>query len=74
MNVTSMVKFFLRQEGYDGLYDDGGECACEIADIAPCGSMKETCLAGYRYWCEDSDCEYTKDVRKHWHMRKDKAE
>jgi hypothetical protein len=69
MNVNNMVVFFLKQEGYDGLYAKGGECACEIADIAPCGEITGTCLAGYRYWCEDIACEYTKDVGKHWHMR-----
>ena len=73
MTVIELVEFSLKQEGYDGLYDIGGECACEIGDIAPCGHIGLTsCLAGHRYWCEDTDCEYTADAGKHWHMRKDK--
>lgn len=74
MNVILMVSSYLTKEGFDGLYDMFGECACEIGNIAPCGHIGLTsCLAGYRYWCEDDDCEYTKDAGKHWHMRKEKS-
>lgn len=73
MNVIQLVEFSLKQEGYDGLYEPFGECACEIGDLAPCGNIGHPCLAGHRYWCEDADCEYTADVGKHWHMRKEKS-
>ena len=32
VTVIELVEFSLKQEGYDGLYDIGGECACEIGD------------------------------------------
>lgn len=70
MTVIEMVAEYLKQNGYDGLYSDDGECACEIGDIAPCNTIGEQCHAGYRYWCEDADCEYTADAGRHWHMRK----
>lgn len=68
-DVYDMTKSHLMREGFDGLYDEGWECACEIADLAPCGEMRASCIAGYRYWCEDADCEHTATNGKHWHMR-----
>lgn len=69
LRVIDMVKFYLKQEQFDGLYSDDGECACELADLAPCDNMGEFCRAGYRYWCEDNDCQWTAEAGKHWHMR-----
>ena len=69
MNVIQLVTFALKQEGYDGLQQAFSDCACEIGDIAPCGNIGHDCSAGYRYWCEDADCEYTEEHGRHWHMR-----
>ena len=41
MTVIEMVAEHLRQNGYDGLYDAYGECACEVDDLAPCGHIWE---------------------------------
>lgn len=70
--VLEMVAANLKENGYDGLYDDGGECACDLDDLAPCSQIGERCRAGYRYWCEDLDCEYTLDAGRHWHIRSKK--
>jgi len=59
IQVTEIVKDWLKSHGYDGLYTD--ECGCRIADLAPCGGegMSECCAGvykpcdpamGYDYW------------------------
>jgi hypothetical protein len=72
MNTLQLVAFVLKQEQYDGLSQAFGECACEIADLAPCGNIGHDCYASYRHWCEDADCEYTATNGRHWHMRREK--
>lgn len=69
MNVIQIISEALTDRGFDGLYSSGGGCACEIGDLAPCGDIMGTCMAGYRYWCEDADCEFTAEAGRHWHMR-----
>lgn len=45
----------LTAAGFDGLYAPGGECACEVGDIAPCDISEEDgewingCQAGYKH-------------------------
>lgn len=45
-DVTAMVRAYLIQHGYDGLYTE--DCGCHVDDLAPCGDMPPTCQAGYR--------------------------
>ena len=72
MNVIKMVAGSLKSNGFDGLYNEYENCACELDDLAPCIGIQSDCVAGYRYWCEDADCEFTADVGKHWHTRSTK--
>jgi len=37
MTVREMVAERLKADGYDGLRDDWGECACKLEDLMPCG-------------------------------------
>lgn len=69
MTVIEIVKAYLTDNGYDGLYSEYGECACEISDLAPCCDAISSCHPGYRYICKDIDCEYTAYAGEHWHMR-----
>jgi len=46
MNALEIVKKYLEENGYDGLYYPG-ECACENDDLAPCGEDISKCDAGY---------------------------
>lgn len=48
MQVTEIVKDWLKSHGYDGLYTD--ECGCRIEDLAPCGGegMSECCAGVYK--------------------------
>ncbi len=55
--VLEIVKAFLETNGYDGLVEEYGECACEIADLAPCGQLGHNCSAGYRTTEVPEGCE-----------------
>ncbi len=44
--IKDIIKTWLKDNGYDGLYDD--ECGCEIDDLFPCGEPNEHCEAGYK--------------------------
>ncbi len=46
MTVLEIVEKYLRDNGYDGLYNPDDECGCLINDLAPCGEMNEECRAG----------------------------
>ena len=57
MDVLDIVKKYLDENGYDGLYSDY-ECACLKDDLAPCGEMNMDCRAGYKQKCKIKNCEY----------------
>lgn len=44
--VVKIVRRFLVEKGYDGLFSPG-ECACKLIDLEPCGQMTSECEAGY---------------------------
>lgn len=54
MNVKEMVKVVLVVNGFNGLYDEDGECACQVEDLMPCGGEVGNCQAG---WLAKSDNE-----------------
>lgn len=56
MKVIEIVKLYLEQNGYDGLYNEDGECACLNDNLELCGEMLSTCKAGYLQ--KDPDTEY----------------
>lgn len=69
MSVRTMLKEWLDQHGYDGLYSPTGGCACERDDLIPCsGEGVEHCEPGYRIECDG--CDF--DADPHWHMAKKK--
>jgi len=51
MNVKEIVEQFLEANGYDGLYNENGGCACKRDDLMPCrnvcGTSQDDCRAGY---------------------------
>ena len=51
MNVLEIIKEYLIQNGYDGLYNTAGECACLVEDLAPCSESCLDCEPGYRGPC-----------------------
>ena len=64
-NVLGMIEHYLREHGYDGLYNPRTPCACEVGDLAPCGGdYIAECLAGYKQPGCDDDCGLGCD----WHI------
>ena len=57
MDVHEIVKKYLQTAGYDGLVEEHGDCACLSTDLAPCGEMKQGCVAGHRVDCH-SGCNF----------------
>ena len=45
-NVLEIVKKYLEDNGYDGLYND--DCGCCLDDLAPCDSNCLNCTPGYK--------------------------
>lgn len=52
VNVRSIVREFLKSAGFDGLYEQDGECACLVDDLAPCEQDAMVCRPGYRVPCD----------------------
>jgi hypothetical protein len=61
---------FLKQNGYDGLYNiEADNCACLLDDLAPCDGISDECTAGYKEICIDKNCDI--DCTG-WHIAKRK--
>lgn len=54
VDVMSMVEEYLKTNGYDGLLQADGECACLLGDLAPCGELYASCRAGHRVECDEN--------------------
>ena len=48
MNVKEIVLDYLSKNGFEGLFDDSGECGCELSDLMPCGEGGSACEPGYK--------------------------
>ena len=64
-NVLDMVKDYLKRNGYDGLYNARGDCACKLEDLAPCSELTEHCTAGYLQPC---GCPCHGEGKHAWHI------
>jgi len=54
--VREIVRDWLVEHGYDGLYDS--ECGCGVCDLMPCdGPWSMTCRAGYAGPCDEPEFE-----------------
>lgn len=51
MTVLQMVRNALEAGGYDGLYNDHGECGCPKDDLSPGDCLTEECEAAYLHEC-----------------------
>jgi len=57
MEIREIVKDYLEEHGYDGLFQPG-VCGCIINDLMPCCEPGTDCEAGHRCDCPSEDSEY----------------
>lgn len=59
MNVREMLEKSLRENGFDGLVHEEGECACQIGELVPCESDFTSCHPGYKVACQcGNGCDF----------------
>jgi hypothetical protein len=46
-NLLDVVKAGLEKAGYDGLFNECGECGCRNGDLSPGNCFTEDCLPAY---------------------------
>lgn len=53
MTVAEIIREYLKEKGYDGLFNSDAECACLVSDLCPgCGCPYDECEPGYRKECD----------------------
>ena len=52
MDVIEIVREYLEEKNFDGLFSEFGECACLTNDLVPCDSCFDLCQPGYRTSCD----------------------
>lgn len=58
MDVKAIVKRYLIEKKYDGLFYEG-VCGCTIDDLEPCGDMQSRCQPGFKGPCTCGDgCDF----------------
>jgi hypothetical protein len=58
--VADIIHKYLRDNNYDGLVEQCGECCCEVNDLIPCDSADVlACQPGYKIKCDcGEDCGF----------------
>ena len=51
ITVEQIVKKYLEENEFDGLFNEYSECSCLVGDLAPCGEIGLDCEAGMRTDC-----------------------
>jgi hypothetical protein len=51
MNVREIVMDWLKEHGFDGLFNSDGECGCKRDDLCHCDEPSIYCKAGYLHPC-----------------------
>lgn len=55
-SVREIVEAYIRENGFDGLFNSDLECACRVDDLEPCGCFSDECQVGCEYPCPKSTC------------------
>jgi len=64
INVKTILSEYLKQHGYDGLFNAELECGCTIDDLFPCEADFSECEPAYKLECPCENegkydvCEY----------------
>jgi hypothetical protein len=58
MNCLEIIYKYLEDNGYDGLTNINGECACDLSNIGPCGENLSSCQPGYKVSCDCGEHDY----------------
>jgi hypothetical protein len=56
--TLDIIEEYLNKNGFDGLYCEGGECACMKDDLAPCGQIEHDCAGGYLQDKESNEYDF----------------
>ena len=70
MNAREILKAWLAERGYDGLWNSEQECACLLGNLAPCESDPGNCEPGYKVTCDHPRCDSCRESG--WHMQPQK--
>lgn len=46
-STQEIIKIYLENNGFDGLYNSTAECGCLLDDLMPCENPSPNCQAGY---------------------------
>jgi hypothetical protein len=60
MDVIDIVKEYVKNNGFDGLYNCNLECGCVLDDFCNCGDLRMECEAVYRHESAETcppDCD-----------------
>lgn len=68
MIVREIVKAYLDANGFDGLFNGDGDCACRKDDLCPCGENCMDCTPGYKSPCPEDCGDHD------WHISASKEE
>ena len=59
MKTIDIVIKYLKENGFDGLVDEYGDCGCDLSDLMPCdGESFSECHVGYKVQCDCGDHDY----------------
>ena len=74
ISVKEIVTSYLVFNGYHGLFNENGECGCQLSDLGPCcEGIQQECIPGYKVNCT-LDCEHDcgSFLDDSWHIQKGK--
>lgn len=49
--IKEIISEWLKENGYQGLFNDDIECGCGLDSLFPCGLFSSFCAAAYEFRC-----------------------
>lgn len=74
MTLKKIIRKYLEDNGYDGLYNETDQCSCEVGELITCSEPTdiESCNAGYKTKCIPEECHAFGNCD--WHISPNKEE